>query len=419
MGRKLNAVQETSVIVSNKNTMDAAAPLSRTVSVKSCPTLLQNAFQEVEPVELVRCNSAPAAVNPLPCWPGADVKVRNTFVHVEFAACDDEFAFLQQQRRDIFSCPPLWNHEEFASKESSHIPYSPTECSHVGTATEPFSGQGADFQIDTLQFKSHNGGEQDPFRMLMASAVEKHMTRGASQSIAGCSIQGEKQARRGKVSAKAGISKEPVSLPTPASGVSRPLHPVSEIDAILYGQILSTDVEQKLELDAVSTISNTGSRKSRSRRGGDCDRLWCHVFIDPCMLEPGFDLIKKLIGKSGCNTRGIFESTGTKVRVRGKGSGHLEERHGREAPVPLMVALAAQEGCPESFCKAFEMTKKLLLDVSNRFEQFLLQQGKVARTGRRFSLGEISKKSLSCLSLAALDGVDLKATVSHLCFHRV
>merc|ERR1719272_180919 len=108
------------------------------------------------------------------------------------------------------------------------------------------------------------------------------------------------------------------------------------------------------------------SRRSQAHRGGS-DRLWCHIFIDPCMLVPGFDLVKKVIGRSGCNTRTIFESTGTKVRVRGTGSGHIEHRLGREAPVPLMVALAAESGCAESFSKAFVLTKELLQDTERRF----------------------------------------------------
>lgn len=38
----------------------------------------------------------------------------------------------------------------------------------------------------------------------------------------------------------------------------------------------------------------------------------------------------------------IYESTGCKVRVRGRGSGHLEQSTQAEAPTPLMLAVTAE-----------------------------------------------------------------------------
>lgn len=149
------------------------------------------------------------------------------------------------------------------------------------------------------------------------------------------------------------------------------------------------------------------ARGSR-RRGSRCNRLWCHVYLDPLMLEPGFDLVKKIIGRSGCNTRKIFEATQTNVRVRGRGSGHKEHHNGREAPVPLMIALAAEHGSSEDFKSAFRMTKQLLHDVSKRFEGFLQQarpqKRESAAVGCRFWVGETSEMSKMCLG-ELLDGV--------------
>ena len=33
--------------------------------------------------------------------------------------------------------------------------------------------------------------------------------------------------------------------------------------------------------------------------------IWCHIYLDPDMLAPGFEVVKKIIGKGGCNTRKI------------------------------------------------------------------------------------------------------------------
>jgi len=137
------------------------------------------------------------------------------------------------------------------------------------------------------------------------------------------------------------------------------------------------------------------------RRRGQRNRLWCHLHLDAAMLQPGFDLVKKIIGRNGCNTREIFEVTRTKVRVRGRGSGHTE-RDGYEAQVPLMIALAAEHESPDDFRSAFNMAKKLLDDVSQRFERFR-GHGRRARNQRpatqspRYWIGEISESSKECL----------------------
>ena len=72
--------------------------------------------------------------------------------------------------------------------------------------------------------------------------------------------------------------------------------------------------------------------------------------------------------------RKIFEATQTKVRVRGRGSGHKEPHNGREAPVPLMIALAVEHGSSDDFKTAFNMTKELLEDVSKQFDRYARQE---------------------------------------------
>merc|ERR1711907_106499 len=61
-----------------------------------------------------------------------------------------------------------------------------------------------------------------------------------------------------------------------------------------------------------------------------------HLHMD----VPGFDLVPRIIGRGGCNTKRIFDASGAKIRVRGRGSGHIELRTNAEATVPLMVAVS-------------------------------------------------------------------------------
>lgn len=349
------------------------AQLVRQISVQSCPAPRSEDLAEKiqEAPELEKCKSAPT----VPKWlgvVGADIKVRNTFLHVDIEEDNEEVAFLQAcRRRDVHSCPFFSSSVEPASEES---PRAPTINSASELfVTEPVVEPSPEQPVCKVE-------EAESFRQLMASAVEKHnaLVRRTAKEAAKASLSSASSRLRAK------------DVTNQAAGLSR---------TIAKGEV------SRHSLLSVVAITPAGPRRGRRSSG---DRLWCHVFVDARMLKPGFDLVKKLIGKNGCNTRGIFESTRTKVRVRGKGSGHMEERTGDEAPVPLMVALAAQQGCEEGFCKAFEMTKELLQDVSKRFEAFLRRQGADVPTRPLFSLSETSKESLACLSVAALDGVDVR-----------
>mmetsp|Transcript_137801 Transcript_137801/g.237886 ORF Transcript_137801/g.237886 Transcript_137801/m.237886 type:complete len:660 (-) Transcript_137801:59-2038(-) len=147
--------------------------------------------------------------------------------------------------------------------------------------------------------------------------------------------------------------------------------------------------------------SATRRRHHHRRRSPQEERLWCHLYINPCMLQEGFDLVKKIIGRDGCNTKRIYEETYTKVRVRGKGSGHFEVRNRKEAPVPLMLALAADPGHHDDFKRSFEMARDLLDSVSQRFQE--RQRGRRGVGKPLFWVGDSSAASLECLSDALAD----------------
>ena len=80
-----------------------------------------------------------------------------------------------------------------------------------------------------------------------------------------------------------------------------------------------------------------------------------------------FDFVPMLIGHKGINTKGIFSQINAKLRIRGRGSGHLEVDGRKEAPVPLMVAVTANKTDPEGFRKAIEMILERIQDVGHKF----------------------------------------------------
>jgi hypothetical protein len=69
----------------------------------------------------------------------------------------------------------------------------------------------------------------------------------------------------------------------------------------------------------------------------------------------------------------IFKRTGAKIRVRGRGSGHMEVDGIREAPVPLMVAITSDGTDAENFELAVKLTIQKLDEVNELFVQYCHQ----------------------------------------------
>jgi hypothetical protein len=156
------------------------------------------------------------------------------------------------------------------------------------------------------------------------------------------------------------------------------------------------EMPSSMPSEDAAVLGNSRHGKRRGRRS-PAVRLRCHLFLDPIMLDSGFDLVKKIIGRSGCNTFGIFQDTNTKIRVRGKGSGH-RENNGREAPVPLMVALSADHENHEDFRSAYLRTRELLEGVCERFRLHRQRNRKTVPTAKLFWFGDLSESAKEALS---------------------
>lgn len=104
------------------------------------------------------------------------------------------------------------------------------------------------------------------------------------------------------------------------------------------------------------------------------------------MQVDGFDLVPMLIGRSGCNMRKVYTCTGAKVRIRGRGSGHLEVDGKREAPTPLMVAVTSDKSDHHGFKAAVQMILVELRTVEQRFRTFC-QRNTIQHEGPCFSIG--------------------------------
>jgi len=136
--------------------------------------------------------------------------------------------------------------------------------------------------------------------------------------------------------------------------------------------------------------SRTGRLPSRTgRQHGHRPRLWCHIFLHKG--HAGFDLVPIFIGRGGCNMRHIYSETRAKIRVRGRGSGHLEVDGRREAPVPLMVAVTANSSDEDGFKLAIQLTLKRLKAVEDQYHIYCQVRNLPVSPQTLFSVGELSK----------------------------
>lgn len=117
-------------------------------------------------------------------------------------------------------------------------------------------------------------------------------------------------------------------------------------------------------------------------------KLWVHIYLHQRFQDYG--LIAALIGQSGKHMRQIVEATWAKLRVRGRGSGHLEVDGKKEARVPLMVAVTIEKKYRPWFRIAVEMTLQRLLDLEEDHHKYCRENGLHSPTkGRLFSFGAI------------------------------
>lgn len=145
-------------------------------------------------------------------------------------------------------------------------------------------------------------------------------------------------------------------------------------------------------------------------RNGRRLRLWAHIYLH--MQVQGFDLVPRLIGRGGQNMRKIAEATNAKIRIRGRGSGHLEVDGGngkkQEAPTPLMVAVTTDKGDEAGFRAAIELIIKELHATEQRYRSYIKKQ-QIPHEGPCYSVGLLPDEARQCLG-ALIDGIPTAST---------
>merc|ERR1712193_580992 len=81
-----------------------------------------------------------------------------------------------------------------------------------------------------------------------------------------------------------------------------------------------------------------------------------------------FNVVRKLLGDHGSHMKAIAESTGAKLRIRGRGSGFKEGPENVEANDPLMICISATSS--KGFVDSTKDVESLLKHVHNQYCAF-------------------------------------------------
>ena len=145
----------------------------------------------------------------------------------------------------------------------------------------------------------------------------------------------------------------------------------------------------------------TNPRKPRMQREAPRApaRRWC-CFKIKMHQDRTFHPVRMMIGKGGDNTRRIALQTGAKVRIRGRGSGHIEPATGEEAPTPLMMVVSSDFDNTDGYFAALDMSLELLQEVESAYKDHCAAAG-VRAISPAFVIGSTCEFTMSQLDRAS------------------
>merc|ERR1712048_1059644 len=92
--------------------------------------------------------------------------------------------------------------------------------------------------------------------------------------------------------------------------------------------------------------------------------------------DKSFSVKNKVLGSRGAHVKDIFEKTGAKLRLRGRGSGFLEGPDKKESTDPLMLCVSAPDVA--SYQDAKDMVTEVLERVYKQYREHLPTKGRRA-----------------------------------------
>mmetsp|Transcript_48812 Transcript_48812/g.129372 ORF Transcript_48812/g.129372 Transcript_48812/m.129372 type:complete len:402 (-) Transcript_48812:207-1412(-) len=129
--------------------------------------------------------------------------------------------------------------------------------------------------------------------------------------------------------------------------------------------------------EVVSTSNGVNTRSGRARRR--CHRFTCKFVFGGFDLgeDADFELVPRLIGRGGAHMRAVAEACQGKVRIRGRGSGYMEQQKGGKPPAEAGVPLQIVVSCTEKghLEEGKRRLQTLLQNLSLHFDRYRKMRG--------------------------------------------
>lgn len=256
-------------------------------------------------------------------------------------------AGLERARESIFRPPPGLSSDEDASNASTEpmrMPHTP----HTPPTPIPLWGGAQDDYAEDSGIGRSAAVRRNPWAV-------QHAEREVSSAVSP------------ETSAKGSLKGKSIDAPT--INMTRVKSKPEKSNKSIWDRAIDDHKEKKVRTSNVKIVELRPSvdegaaklvKKVRQPRGKGRSKYTCHIFVPEVIAkDKPFRAPSYIIGNGGSNMKAIHERTGTKLRVRGQGSG-FKERGAYEADAPLHLCISADT------TEQLEKTKALIFPLFER-----------------------------------------------------
>jgi hypothetical protein len=133
-----------------------------------------------------------------------------------------------------------------------------------------------------------------------------------------------------------------------------------------------------LVADTPEALESAAAKIQHIMQSSNSSSVKVPVGIDP-MADPKFPLIGKILGPKGQFVKHIANETGTKVQLKGRGSGYIESQTQMESHEPLYLHIIGPN--PKSVVDAKALAESLIDHVKREYSEFLATKANPMNAG--------------------------------------
>jgi RNA recognition motif-containing protein len=149
------------------------------------------------------------------------------------------------------------------------------------------------------------------------------------------------------------------------------------LSVYFYDEVADKELQSKLKMATVMALHQSGPAAvmTGSKYLGSTsitNGQWqCRFVVGGEKMEKEFPIVGRIIGPQGSHMKSIHESTGAKLRLRGRRSNYKEGPDNKEVDEPMHICVSSND--EGSFRRACEMVETLMAGVYNDYSEWCHQ----------------------------------------------